>query len=301
MALSLRCPCGAEFEVEDTFAGQAVGCPDCGAALKAPPTRRRAARTSGYALASVVLALVGAFTLVGTVLATLLGVMGLVSVARHRGRVTGAGFAVFGILMGVTFTALTGFAVVNAEVFDRVRETVNAHEADRGGPLEVVRKDEGYAITRPSRPWGVATPATAKEMQVGGNLLLVNTGKDAYIEVVADDAGRQSLDQYRESFLDTYRKDAAPGKARNLDDLMRFTQFKLRETKRLAPKDGVEATEVLFDVKLAGQNLAYRARLVKPKGGTEAYAVIAWAHRRRLAQLQDEVTRAMDSFRVLPG
>src|SRR5689334_10210143 len=108
MALSLSCSCGAAFEVEDTFAGQGVSCPDCGAALVVPPLRPPQLRTSGYALASVVLALVGAFTLVGTAVAVALGAAGLVSIARHRDRLSGAGYAVLGIVLGAALTVLTG-------------------------------------------------------------------------------------------------------------------------------------------------------------------------------------------------
>src|SRR5262245_57704151 len=110
MALSLSCACGARFEVEETLAGQAVTCPDCREPVQAPQAGGGAARTSGFAVASTVLALVGAFTLIGTVAAVVLGLVALVSVARNPGRVAGAGYAVFGIVAGVVFTALTLFA-----------------------------------------------------------------------------------------------------------------------------------------------------------------------------------------------
>src|SRR5690242_4976461 len=110
MALALTCPCGAAFEVEDTFAAQTIACPDCGAALKVPPLRPPRLRTSGFALGSVVLALVGAFTGVGTAVAAVLGVMALVSIARHRDRLGGAGYAVLGIVLGTGLTVVTLFA-----------------------------------------------------------------------------------------------------------------------------------------------------------------------------------------------
>ena len=53
-------------------------------------------RTSGYALASVILALVGAFTLIGSAVAVVFGVCGLISISRNRGRLTGSAYAVFG-------------------------------------------------------------------------------------------------------------------------------------------------------------------------------------------------------------
>ena len=210
MALSLRCSCKAHFEAEDTFAGQVVSCPDCGAALKVPVVRPTTLRTSGFALASVTAALVGAFTLVGTLTAIVLGVIGLVSVIRHRDRVRGAGFAVFGIILGVVFTALTGLAVVHNEIFDPVRERMTSGEVDRSGPMEVVRKDNGFAITRPTRQWGVATPDYASELDCTGKLVLVNSGRNAFINISQEDANRRTLEQVRDRFLDNYRSVQCP-------------------------------------------------------------------------------------------
>ena len=124
MALTLSCSCGANFEVEDTFAGQTVSCPECQASLKAPAVVRGPLRTSGLAVASMVLALVGAFTFVGTLAAVLCGLAALVSIGRSGGRRAGVGFALFGVVAGVLFTGLTLFAYSTGELFgvgDQVR------------------------------------------------------------------------------------------------------------------------------------------------------------------------------------
>jgi hypothetical protein len=302
MALSVFCDaCGGGFEVEDTFAGQCLSCPDCGRTVRAPARRPPGERTCGLALASMTLALVGAFTLVGTAAAVAFGVLALVRIARGSGRVGGAGFAVFGIVLGLLFTALTGLAVVNGEVFDQVRQRLSGGEVAHGGPLEVVRPDEGFAVTRPSRAWGVASDEYARELNCEGDLLLVNPTKDACLAVGAREVGRQSLEQFREIFLDEYRNKPPAGADHDLDNLMRFTRFRLRESRRLPDAGDLEALEVRFDVRLAGQNLAYRARLVRPRRGGDVYTLVAWAHRRRLAELDPEITRTMDGFRLLGG
>jgi hypothetical protein len=298
MALSLSCRCGAAFEVEDTFAGQAIACPDCGGSLKVPLLRPPQRRTSGYALASVVLALVGAFTIIGTAVAAALGVAALVSIARHRDRLSGAGYAVLGIVLGSGLTLVTGFAFSRGEVFDRIRERVTAGQVETNRPMEVVLPEKGYSITRPTRAWGVATADYAQEMGAGDNLLLANVARNAFLEVMPDDAGRDTLDQYRERFLDNYRNGRPPG-PRRIEDLMAFTEFRLRDTKRLPPQDGAERAEVLFDVKRVGQLWTYRVRFVKPKAGTRVYVLIAWTQRSRLEQMEPEVQQAMDSFRLL--
>jgi hypothetical protein len=300
MALSLSCPCGAGFEVEDTFAGQAIACPDCGAALKVPPLRPARLRTSGFALASVVLALVGAFTVVGTAVAAVLGAVALVSIARHRDRLGGAGYAVLGIVLGTGLTAVTGFAFSRGEVFDRLRERAAAREVDKTGPMEVVRRREGYAITRPSRDWGVASPEYAREMNAGDDLLLVNPARLAHIQVSQVNAPRETLDQYRDRYLDGYRRDLPDG-PKKFDDLTHFTEFQLRETRRLPPLDGAEVSEAVFDVKQAGQNLTFRVRFVKPRPAATVYVIAVWTHKRRMAQIEPEVRQALDSFRLLAG
>src|SRR5206468_896054 len=125
MALSLVCSCGARFELEDTLAGQEVLCPECSQPLKAPSLSKPPLRTSILALASFNLAIIGAFTLVGTVVAVVLGIVALVQITRARDRLAGAGFALFGIVAGLGLTALTLFAVSAQEIFDiggRIRQ-----------------------------------------------------------------------------------------------------------------------------------------------------------------------------------
>ncbi len=236
--------------------------------------------------------------MVGTAVAAVLGVVALASIARHRDRLSGAGYAVLGIVLGVGLTALTGFAFSRGEVFDRLREQASAGQVDKGGPMEVVRPREGFAITRPSRAWGVATPEYAREMGAGDNLLLANPARNAFLEVLREDAGRDTLDQYRERFLDLYRADR-PAAGKN--GAARFSDFRLREVRRLPPRDGAEVAEALFDVRHRQQSLVYRIRFVKPPAGTHVYALVVWAHKGRLEQIDAEAQEMLDSFRLLAG
>src|SRR5579872_2104701 len=153
----LTCACGARFEVDDTLAGQEVLCPECQQPLKAPALERPPQVTSAWALASVVLALIGAFTVLGTLLAIVFGAVGLVSIARNRQRVTGTGFAILGICLGVLFTGLTVFALNTTDLLGLdawVREHNLTERVDTSGPMEVVRVAKGFAITRPTEKWG---------------------------------------------------------------------------------------------------------------------------------------------------
>jgi hypothetical protein len=96
--------------VEESLAGETINCPDCDKALQVPAADQVPLRTSGFAVASVLLALVGAFTILGTLVAIALGGIALANIARSPGRVSGKGYAVFGIVMGVLFTGLSLFA-----------------------------------------------------------------------------------------------------------------------------------------------------------------------------------------------
>src|SRR5439155_9402900 len=117
MSLALSCACGARFEVEETFAGQEISCPDCHQPMAVPSRRRQPVRTSGLAVASVVLSLVGAFTLVLTLLAALLGGVALLSIRRNGDRITGAVYAVFGMVAGLVFSGLFLVAIFLPELF----------------------------------------------------------------------------------------------------------------------------------------------------------------------------------------
>src|ERR1700730_6793465 len=100
MSLSLTCRCGTHFEVEESFAGQEVTCPQCQQPVKAPAAARGPIRTCDFAIASLVLALVGAFPVVGTVAAILLGIVSIIRIHRNRQRLAGMGYAVSGIVCG---------------------------------------------------------------------------------------------------------------------------------------------------------------------------------------------------------
>src|SRR5437870_8377341 len=144
MSTSLNCSCGARFEVEDACSGQIVACPGCQAPVQCPALDRVPARTSGLALASAILALIGAFTILFTILAVLLGACALLSIRRHRDRLAGSGYAAFGIVAGIVFTGLSVFLYSNFEVLplDGYLEAgLYADGVDYSSDREVLRQD----------------------------------------------------------------------------------------------------------------------------------------------------------------
>ncbi len=295
MSLALSCSCGARFEVEETFAGQTVSCPDCQSAVQAPILTRSPLRTSGYAIASVVAALVLACTGVGTLLAVVLGIVALVSIHRHRDQIAGTGYAIFGVTAGVVFTGVFVLAITRGEPFgaDRLREQLMGSQVDRGGPLEIIRRQDGFAITRPSQKWGVS-----REHRF--NLLLMNLSWDAYLEASADWIG----------FGQRFRTDPVPQVARGdrlvLQDIvevkdseLKITVLQVRQSQARPTEHGLTGAEAVVDARMARQPWIFLIRVLRPVGQDRVYVLRAWVRKRRLAEAEPEIRQAMNSFRLL--
>jgi hypothetical protein len=292
MPLALSCACGARFEVDDTYAGQAVGCPDCQRPVKAPPLVRAPLRTSGYALASVVLAWVLMLTFIGPLVAVALGLAALVSIGRHPDRVTGRGYAWFGIASGVAWSAVSFFALSNVELFDAVRERLQAGEVERGGPKEIVREKQGFAITRPSERWGIWHSKTLADMPEG-TVTLINVTKDAYVQVIPEQV-QLNVGACRERELNVWREESGRRSVTN-----QHSDFRLQSTRQLPANDGTSRQEMVFDVRVLGQPFRFRDRVVKDDRTGWLYTLRTWVHRRRFAAMEPEFEKALDSFRLL--
>jgi hypothetical protein len=298
MTLSLTCTCGSQFEVEETFAGQVVHCPECQSSVRVPSVNRRPLRTSAYALASAMLGVTLAFTVVGTILAVILGCVGLVSIVRNRDRVTGAGYAVFGIVWSLIFTAVTLLALTRGELFglDRLRQQVMAGEVDLTGPMEVIR--DGFAITRPSGKWGVAKESLLQRLHPDASLLLANVLKDSYLTVSVEFANPMGMAHWRDSVVKNFNEtpDGVLGKEPNNS---RLRKFKVREVRTLAPMDGAQAEEIILDGREMGQARTYVVRIILDDRNRKVYFIYAWTQSRRFHEMQPDLRKAMDSFRIL--
>jgi hypothetical protein len=315
MALSLTCDCGARFEVEDTLAGQEVSCPECQQPLKAPALQGQPVRTSALALASAVLALAGAFTVVGTLAAVVLGGAALVSIGRNRERLAGYGLALFGTLAGGALTALTLLALTTSELFGLggwLREKAMADQIDTSGPLEVVSA-KGFAITRPSEKWGQAMANGLEDpilapLHKNRDLLLVQPARNAFVDVRVDGTKRLlRLDQCREEVMQELRSvPESPLLDGEDEDVPRRRGLASRiesdpNSRRPLPAlEGVEGEEFVADVHRAGQGWRLLIRVYKKPAGP-LYIVRAYTQRRSFRRVESELRQALDSFRLLPG
>lgn len=303
MPVPITCSCGARFDADDALAGQEATCPECQAPVAVPGADRPPPLTSLLALASATLALVGAFTVVGSTLAAVLGVAALVSISRNRDRLAGTGLAAFGLIAGVAFTTLTLFALGSGELFglgSLTHMSQLAEEVDTSGPLEVTVPEKGFAMTRPSAKWGRARNDSvddnvAEQLFDDPDLLLVHPTRYLFVEARAADK-LASLDRCREDVLTaliTGHQDVPVFPPRNIRPTV-------RETKEL-PADGwAERRELVIDFRCGSQPWTMLLRLQKTAGGN-VYITRGYTQRRRFARAEEELRRVLDSFRVLDG
>lgn len=189
MPISLTCTCGSRLEIDDKFAGQTIPCPDCNKPLLAELPPPAPTRTSGLAVLSLLLALVGAFTVVGTLAAVACGAVAYRQITRKRVGVGGIRIAQAGMILGGAFTVLAVGAYVSRSLLgidSLSRQYAWAGKLDFGLPLTVSKKrgdDRTYLLDRPSTAWGSFREAGHKQ---GDHLMLVNVRDDAQILWLSD-------------------------------------------------------------------------------------------------------------------
>jgi hypothetical protein len=310
MTISLTCACGARLEIDETFAGQTVNCPDCQRPIKTPRAERPGLQTSGFALVSLVLALVGAFTILGTLLAVVFGALGLRDIARRPEAVTGKGFAVTGIALGLVLTAVTAFALTSAELFGTPTNNL-VSRFQWAGKLEypegdeVVRRVERFAIKRPEprARWGVKRVEAADQFELQhapSDLLMVNVDEDAHLLCYAEPGGRDDLKDCLDKVLEDFRKrDRAGIFTAGKPTSRSGTLTVIEPAVTLKPLGNLESRQVVVDKSLAGQRRRFIIRVVKSADDTDMYALIGGAHVGHFDQVKDALTKSMNSLRIL--
>src|SRR5581483_648924 len=165
MPLSITCACGARLEMDDRFAGQSVPCPDCHASLHVPAAAPPSyPRVSGLAVASLMVSLIGAFTLVGGLAGALLGYFARRRIETQPTQLTDLRLARAAMVTGVGGTALALVALASPDVFHLgalLREFQWARKLDyspaSASPPQVekaVGVDSKVSLLLPSARWG---------------------------------------------------------------------------------------------------------------------------------------------------
>jgi hypothetical protein len=307
MTISLNCSCGVLLEVDETFAGQTISCPDCQRPVQVPAPGQGPVHTSGLAIASLVLALVGAFTILGTLLAAVLGGLALLRLKREPGRMTGRGFAIAGVTLGLVLTGLSLFAFSSVELFGLdtlLHEPQWAGRLDYDGPLEVVQSSDGFRITRPSKDWGVLKVQHGADLGFGEpppqGVLLVNPRRSAYVAVVPVEVPdtwtlEECRDKAKEEFarLDLASSEGPTHRSRWP------SQVDVISSKTLADQDETETAELVVVKRARFQDTKYILHVVHKKQDTMMYLVAGGARTTRFAQVEPELREALKSFNLM--
>jgi hypothetical protein len=310
MTLSLTCACGVHLEVDESFAGQTINCPDCQRPLRVPARGQVPVRTSGLAITSLVMALVGAFTILGTILATMCGFLALASIRRAGGQIAGRGYALAGIVLGFVLTGLALYAFMSFELFgfdELMQEPQWLGRLDYPEALPVTRSAgrHGYRITRPSKSWGMLKAQQQQpNFMMGPNmqppsLLLVYPKEQAYIvcvpiqvfpEETMDQCARRAEDEFRELDLSSMA-------SHQLRHKVRLTR---RSTQTLTPKGNVAGMELMVDKQGQGPERTFLLRVWRRKQEEGyMYLVAGGTRKNNFARMEPEIRRGLDSFEII--
>lgn len=296
MAISLTCSCGARLEIDDKFAGKAIPCPDCqrplntAAGTPEPPDLP----ASGLALTSLILALVGAFTFVGSLAAVVVGFLAQRQIARAPDRIGGLKLARAGMIVGAVCTLLTLGAFLSNEVIgvdSLLREWRYGAQLDyatdaAGFYTSPLGQDERLGIQRPSRSWG----RLHGRGQSGDTLTLLNLREDAQI-VCLPFNGPEDEQSARDKAADRFRQ----------SDLFKVLS-KSAEVKPVSP-DAADAkpvpdskqNDMTLEVHFGGYDRKFLLRVAKVNAN---YYLLAGGTRKgRFDRMADEFGRAFDSFK----
>lgn len=307
MSLSITCACGSRLEIDESFVGKTVPCPDCNRPLLLPaPAPQRQPRVSGLALTSLVVALIGAFTLVGGLVAVALGYFAQRRIEREPGRFGGLNYARAGMAVGAGGTLLTLVMMISPTLFPLehlLREFEWAGALDYSwqtqNPAQVSYKgttDFSLFLTPPSRRWG--------QFQDGGSgavtdhIILIDVRDDAQIAVQATDLNGDELGDWeaaKHRGLERFYKSGLVKRLGRLPSGSAPPEGTVRDEK---PRPGDAAREWTVDLRLGGVNRTFLLRMAKKAAGARLFVLVGGARAGQFAALEDDFRKAFDTFQA---
>jgi hypothetical protein len=309
MSSVLTCDCGARFEVDALGPGLQICCPECLQSLQPAAPEIAPPRTSWLALTSFSLALVGAFTVVGSLAAAALGVAALVHLRRNAGRLTGAAFALSALVLGLTMTTLT-LPLISSQNVPPIGawlrgRTLTGQVESPGAPV-VSSRDETCLLTLPSADWlrvkaGATIDPSVEDLQQKRDTLLVNVRLRAYADVTVDPSDAPSASDYHFCLAKDLQPTRPPLVGGGDDDSRPPPAPRFRDA-RPVHLEGFDAYEWLLDLDRGGRTWRFLARAYRRKPGKEVrsvpfYVVRVYAPRGTFAAHEEELRSLLDSVR----
>jgi hypothetical protein len=310
MPISVTCQCGARLEIDEKFLGKEIPCPDCQRPL---PTKAPAApppldlpdyrRTSGLAVVSLTLALVGAFTLVGTLAAIAVGILALKEIAGKSNKLDGINLARAGIVLGAAFTFITLAAMISPTVFGLdvfLREMALASRLKYSASALIENEitNGKIKIRRPAPVESWAEYLGSGQETASDLLILVNVREDAYISCQSSDrdflADPEALEK---AALERFHKS-------ELVNLLGKTKGKLAsEAKIVEPKkppaaDGTQ--EIILDIRLGNQERRCLLLYSTAKNLLNLNVFVGCARKNRFDRMQEDFRKAFTTFELGP-
>lgn len=294
MSISLICSCGARLEIDAKFAGQTIACPDCHKPLTAQPPPPPPTRTSGLALASLLMAIIGAFTVVGTVAAVVVGAIAYRRIPKQPGvggrEIAKAGMILGGVLTVAALAAYSSGVVLGLDGL--MRQYVWAGKLKLPEELTVVKESSSrtYSLQRPTPRWGVLDqlPSSARG---GEHAMLVEPRADAYILWLSDSIHPEDdAFNQRQKALQMFHGSALVRLIGKLPDGLEVAGLKERDV----TEQGREQL-FLLDAPLGGIERTLLFRLATE--GDRIQVVIGAARKGRFAGLEKTLRAGVDSFK----
>jgi hypothetical protein len=315
MPIAVTCQCGSKLEIDEKFLGTQILCPDCQRPL---PTQAPATppplelpdnrRVSGFALLSLTLALVGAFTIVGTIAAIVIGVFALKHITEKPSKLEGVNYARAGIALGGFFTFLMLALLLTPTVFgldaylgSGLREMAFAGQIQYPADATVEtnqRVHTNIMLTRHSSRWGVyLSPADLTDNIDPTDLILVNVTEDAFIAYqnffpdAAIDDPEEKIKKVLEKF---YRSEL-------VQLIGRLKGRSLQSEGEIVKKEIVktptgEAQEIIVDIRLGGIDRRVVIQYALGKGN-EMIILIGVARRSRFDRMNEVFHKTFDSHK----
>jgi hypothetical protein len=189
MPISVTCECGSRLEIDEKFLGKEIPCPDCQRPLpttappKPPPLDLPDnRRTSGLAILSLAIGLVGSCTFVGSLAAIGIGIWAMKVIGRSK-KLDGLNLARAGVVVGgigifatlvmlITPLGLDGILRVLA-FLDRTTSITGQLIETRSGDMVIKRPGAGQ--------WAIGNQSP--NFQGVDDLIVIDVAADAYMAI----------------------------------------------------------------------------------------------------------------------